>query len=209
MNIKDVHVGCKVRVKQNLSREDCQFGLNSDMKKFAGKVVTIKSIGKINDDMYSIHIVEDPNCYSWDERCFDLKLTADKGGISRVIFNEPATIVFWDDGEKTVVKCQNDEPYDKEKGLALCYMKKTLGNKSNFNNVFKQFIENEEEETFKVGEKVRVTRDNPMCSELHKGDIVTIDSFSDNDNSLFVKDKVGYCWYVKRDAIEKIKSCKI
>lgn len=26
-------------------------------------------------------------------------------GIERVIFNAPATIVYWDDGEKTVVKC--------------------------------------------------------------------------------------------------------
>jgi hypothetical protein len=209
MNIKDVNVGCKVRVKQDLSEKDCRFGLNPDMKKFAGKVVTIESIGRTSNGNCSIHIVEDPDYYTWDERCFELKLTAGKGGISRVIFNEPATIVFWDDGEKTVVKCQNDEPYDKEKGLALCYMKKALGNKSNFNNVFKQFIENEEEETFKVGEKVRVIRDNPMCSELHKGDIVTVDSFSANDTSLFVQDKAGYCWYVKRDAIEKIKSCKI
>ena len=27
--------------------------------------------------------------------------------IERVIFNAPATIVFWNDGTKTVVKCQN------------------------------------------------------------------------------------------------------
>lgn len=62
-------------------------------------------------------------------------------GISRVIFNDPATIVFWDDGTKTVVKCQEGDTYSKETGLALCIAKKTLGNKGNFNNVFKKWCE--------------------------------------------------------------------
>ena len=63
--------------------------------------------------------------------------------VKKVIFNDPATIVIWGDGSKTVVKCQNGEKFDKEKGLALCYMKKMLGNKSNFNNVFKEWIKPE------------------------------------------------------------------
>ena len=48
----------------------------------------------------------------------------------KVIFNNPATIVIWDDGTKTIVKKQKGDRYDKEKGLALCYMKKALGNAS-------------------------------------------------------------------------------
>lgn len=32
--------------------------------------------------------------------------------IKRVIFNAPATIVFWIDGSKTVAKAQNGEPFD-------------------------------------------------------------------------------------------------
>ena len=48
--------------------------------------------------------------------------------IKNVIFNDPATIVFWEDGTKTVVKWKNEE-FDKEKGLAMAYMKKMLGNK--------------------------------------------------------------------------------
>ena len=55
----------------------------------------------------------------------------------KIIFNYPATIVIWNDGTKTVVKCQEGESYDKEKGVAMCFMKKFLGNKSNFNNVFR------------------------------------------------------------------------
>ena len=50
--------------------------------------------------------------------------------IKEIIFSDPATIVFWIDGTKTVVKCQKGEKYDKEKGLALCVAKKALGNTS-------------------------------------------------------------------------------
>ena len=56
----------------------------------------------------------------------------------KVIFNNPATIVYWNDGTKTVVKCLPGETYDKEKGLALCFMKKAMGNKGNYNNIFRK-----------------------------------------------------------------------
>lgn len=60
--------------------------------------------------------------------------------IERVIFNDPATIVIWSDKTKTVVKCQPNDTYDREKGLALCISKKFLGNKGNFNEVFKTHL---------------------------------------------------------------------
>lgn len=58
---------------------------------------------------------------------------------TKVIFNGPATIVFWDDGTKTVVKCTERETFDYEKGVALCYMKKLLGNDNSFKHIFKKF----------------------------------------------------------------------
>lgn len=66
--------------------------------------------------------------------------------VEKIIFNNPATIVIWADGTKTVVKCQKNkngkyEKYDKEKGLALCYMKKALGNKYDYYSVVKNIIE--------------------------------------------------------------------
>lgn len=64
--------------------------------------------------------------------------------IKKVIFNEPATIVLWSDNTKTVVKCQKGDTYSKEVGLAMCIAKKYLGDKSNFNNVFKKWIPEEE-----------------------------------------------------------------
>lgn len=63
----------------------------------------------------------------------------------KVIFNDPATIVIWKDGTKTIVKVQPGETYDAEKGIALCFMKKALGNKGNFNNILKKETEKYEE----------------------------------------------------------------
>ena len=48
----------------------------------------------------------------------------------RVVFNPPATVVLWEDGTKTVVKCDKDDEYNVMTGIALCYMKKALGNTS-------------------------------------------------------------------------------
>lgn len=59
--------------------------------------------------------------------------------IKKVIFNDPATIVIWADGEKTVVKCQNGEPYDPEKGLAMAITKRALGNKGNYFDEIKKW----------------------------------------------------------------------
>ena len=50
-----------------------------------------------------------------------------KLNIRKVIFNDPATIVFWLDGTKTIVKKADDEPWDPEKGLAMAIIKKYFG----------------------------------------------------------------------------------
>lgn len=64
--------------------------------------------------------------------------------IDRVIFNKPATIVYWRDGTKTVVKCQPGDTFSKETGLALAFMKRALGNKGNFNDVFRKWVYDDE-----------------------------------------------------------------
>lgn len=48
----------------------------------------------------------------------------------QVIFNPPATVVLWEDGTKTVVKCDPEDTFNETTGIALCYMKKALGNTS-------------------------------------------------------------------------------
>ena len=61
-------------------------------------------------------------------------------GIKDVIFHNPATIILWEDGTKTVVKCGENDTYDSEKGMAMAICKKLMGNKGNYNNVFKKWL---------------------------------------------------------------------
>lgn len=61
--------------------------------------------------------------------------------IDNVIFNDPATIVFWADGTKTVVKADKED-FDPEKGLAMAISKKALGNKGNYFDIFKKWTKN-------------------------------------------------------------------
>ena len=67
--------------------------------------------------------------------------------IKKVKFNGPATIVFWADGTKTVVKCQDGDDYSEEVGLAMCIAKKAFGNKSKYNDIFKKWCSNYDTET--------------------------------------------------------------
>lgn len=60
--------------------------------------------------------------------------------VERAIFNDPATIVFWKDGTKTVVKAQKGEKYDPEKGLAMAFSKKMFGNEGNYYDQFTKLL---------------------------------------------------------------------
>lgn len=58
-----------------------------------------------------------------------------------VIFNDPATIVFWSDGTKSVVKTQDGESYDPEKGMAMAFCKKLMGNnKRDYYHTFLHYL---------------------------------------------------------------------
>lgn len=100
---------------------------------------------KIANDRFNYNSADVKNTLKFLELCQDYRQISFPC-VKKVIFNKPATIVIWADGTKTVVKCQKDkngkyEKYDKEKGLALCYMKKALGNESNYYNVIKNIID--------------------------------------------------------------------
>lgn len=67
--------------------------------------------------------------------------------IKNVKFNGPATIVFWEDGTKTIVKCQYGDDYSEEVGLAMCIVKKAFGNTSKYNDIFKKWCHSYDTET--------------------------------------------------------------
>ena len=62
---------------------------------------------------------------------------------AQVIFNPPATIVYWEDGDKTVVRCDNDV-FSEEFGYAMACMRKAYGSrgefKAQFKNAFRPYL---------------------------------------------------------------------
>ena len=83
--------------------------------------------------------------YAAHNYCMHDTVNSSRMNIKKVIFNNPATIVFWSDGSKTVVKSHLDD-YDPEKGLAMAIAKKALGNEGNYYNVFKKWLPKDDEE---------------------------------------------------------------
>lgn len=58
----------------------------------------------------------------------------------KVIYNKPATIVFWNDGTKTVVRCHEGDVYDEREGFLLCCAKKLMGNSGAYNDAMKGHV---------------------------------------------------------------------
>lgn len=69
------------------------------------------------------------------------KSTMTEASIKNVIFNPPATIVFWSDGTKTAVKCSEKDIFDPEKGIAMAIAKRCGGNKSDYYKEIRRWIE--------------------------------------------------------------------
>ena len=86
--------------------------------------------------------------------------------VDKVIFNYPATIVYWSDGTKTVVHCREDETFDKEEGLVMAICKKALGNKGNFNNVIKKLLKEAIVQNDKQPEKSNMEKLNDVLDHI-------------------------------------------
>lgn len=61
----------------------------------------------------------------------------------RYIINKDATILFWNDGTKTVVKRSKNDTYDKRLGFLIAYFQKNCGMSKNKAN---KYLDNLEEE---------------------------------------------------------------
>ena len=80
--------------------------------------------------------------------------------IKDVIFNPPATIVFWSDNTKTVVKCDTtQEVYDPEKGIAMAMAKKLYGeNKYEYYNTFLHWLKKYDKQVKEAASKTISTK---------------------------------------------------
>lgn len=115
-----------------------------------------KQVKKLNESMFKFKegpdIVMGPDNFMIDSSYHGIVFECELGEkyrhkelkITRVVFNDPATIVFWTDGTKTVVKqqkCDKKKKFDPEKGLAMAIAKKALGNQGNYFNEFRKWVD--------------------------------------------------------------------
>lgn len=77
--------------------------------------------------------------YDYSTNTYSIKKEDKKLTVKEVIYNDPATIVYFSDGSKEVVKrCPEDE-YDEQTGLLMCVAKKFLG-KDDFHKMLKKYV---------------------------------------------------------------------
>ena len=94
---------------------------------------------------YKVDKIEDlKDCSGFKIKCslFDEKigLTSNiltKLNPKKIIYNGPATIVFWMDGSKTVVKCAEMDHYNRYNAFCAALAKKLFGSNSKVNRIVK------------------------------------------------------------------------
>lgn len=89
--------------------------------------------------------------------------------IKNVIFNPPATVVYWSDGTKTVVKCSVNDKFDPEKGLAMAIAKRCANNSGSYYKEIQKWVG--EESCYKANfadmpkEKATLPADNALLKK--------------------------------------------
>ena len=124
--------------------------------KFGGKFTVVKS-------KHDICVYEDSNgnITTW---CSSEPFAEESEVyITKVLYNNPATIVFWNDGTKTIAKAHGSDLYSPEIGLMICCFKK-LTSGSALKNLLADWVPAEYEFKF-TGPIVRSISD---VRKLHK-----------------------------------------
>lgn len=128
-------------VQMNLELEDgrtFQFNPGDLLRDRQGDWRILKPEESVLDSMRYMH---------WVDRVMEEaakkkeETTMTAASIKNVIFNPPATIVFWTDGSKTVVKCNAKEEFDPEKGMAMAIAKRCANNSDDFYKEIKKWVE--------------------------------------------------------------------
>lgn len=133
--------------------EDCDESMETEMSILAKRISDVISsdlYNMFNIDFMDVAVTFDNYSKSpkeirmvrrmpWEDKlAMRVSSESTTPSITKVIFNEPATIVLWSDNTKTVVKCR-DEKFDKEKGLSMAIAKKMFGNRGLYYDEIKRW----------------------------------------------------------------------
>jgi hypothetical protein len=140
--------------------------------------------------------------------------------IKNIIFNNPATIVYWQDGTKTVVKTMHGDTFNEEYGVAMAYVKKIFGSSTGFKKLVAKYKKEEKPvnkrvekemplkiEDIKPGQYYEVVKNRESyygsCTDLIEieGQIIRVDFVnSDDDIDITSKKRTHAC------RVENLKS---
>lgn len=101
--------------------------------------------------------------------------------IKKVHFNDPATIVLWADGTKTVVKCGEEDIYDPQTGLLMCMAKKMYGNTGKFNDILREWVPFYEEDCWSPSKECE-SLGEAIASSYTKGFNAFMEMITGRDN---------------------------
>lgn len=77
----------------------------------------------------------------------------------KIIFNDPVSVVFWEDGEKTVVRRHEGEPYDKYTAFCAALAIKIFGSNTEVNRIVRNGIDQQEKDKKKAEKYKKQTAD--------------------------------------------------
>lgn len=84
--------------------------------------------------------------------------------IDKVYFGKGTTVIKWKNGTRTKVKCQDDETFDKEKGVAMCIIKHMFGDIGYYNEIFKSL--NLDENVTEIKPKIKQKKNKKLIFTL-------------------------------------------
>lgn len=128
-------------VQTNLELEDgrtFQFNPGDLLRDRQGDWRILKREESVFDSMRYMHWA---NCVMEEATKKKEETNMTAASIKDVIFAPPATIVYWSDGSKTVVKCSEKDVFDPEKGLAMAIAKRCGGNKGSYYKEIQNWVE--------------------------------------------------------------------
>lgn len=147
----------------DLERELHELGVQLTTIRHSSGEVGCEIEGYLRPDIYKIHRAK--------EKC-SIPITPKKPIPKKVIFSGPATTILWKDGTKTTVRCSSEDVWEDEVGIAMCYLKKMLGNKGNYNNIFREAMKVAEvqckKEDLNVTKNINLSEINAEVNDLMK-----------------------------------------
>lgn len=171
-----------------------------DIKKFEEYWFMEEHLAPAQKDDFINKYVENEYIKDDIKATYSLYKKCKSDAIKKVIFNDPATIVYWIDGTKTVVKCGNED-FDPEKGLAMAISKKALGNQGNYYEIFKKWLPKTDPKMALM--LVKAIYDNIMTAigrNTEEYKCSTCARFDDENMSCMISNCEKYSKYVKKDS---------